>query len=486
MRIFLFLFFSLTIMTLHAQLVNQGGTITVKSGATLVVESNLTNTTGSIVLESGATLEITGNFTNQATMNFNAASQVIFNGSTNSQVTSGGGTFGNVRVDKTSGNNVVLNDAMTVNGVLNFAAANNKIILGSNNLTLGSSASVTGAGSDKYVVATGSGRFIKPIAANSTLIFEVGDNDASTNYSPLSAAVTGSGYSSATVGVNLVNAVHPNKPATSSDYLTRYWNVLAGGITGYNATLTGTFIPGNEDVVGTQASIDGASYNGAEWDYTNAAHSGSTVSSTATNTDIGFTGFKKGDVVLNLTAYIEGYMDGGSMRPVLQNSSEPGTGTQCDNLTVELRNATSPYGLAHTFSGVINTDGTMICTYPGAASGNSYYIVLKHRNALETWSALPVLFGSTNNYSFASGAGQAYGGNMVQVGSKWCMYSGDIDGVPGDGNIDNFDYPVWELDYFNFLSGYYRTDLNGDGNVDNFDYPIWELNYFNFISVQKP
>ncbi|HRQ29359.1 MAG TPA: fibronectin type III domain-containing protein, partial [Saprospiraceae bacterium] len=46
------------------------------------------------------------------------------------------------------------------------------------------------------------------------------------------------------------------------------------------------------------------------------------------------------DVTLNLTAYIEGYMDGGSMRPVLQNSGETGTGTQCDNLTVELRNAT--------------------------------------------------------------------------------------------------------------------------------------------------
>jgi len=468
-------------LTLQAQLVNQGGTITVKSGATLVVESNLTNTTGSIVLESGATLEITGNFTNQATMNFNAASEVIFTGSSNSQVTSSGGTFGKVRVDKTSAN-VVLADDMIINGQLNFAGTNAKVVLGGNDLTMGSSSSVAGAGGSNYVVATGSGRFIKPISANSTLTFEVGDNDVSTNYSPLSAAITGSGYSSATVGVNLVNAVHPNKPGTSSDYLTRYWNVLAGGITGYSANLTGTYIAGN-DVVGTQSLIDGASYNGADWDYTNAAHSGSTVSSTATNTDIGFTGFKKGDVVLNLTAYIEGYMDGGSMRPVLQNSGETGTGTQCDNLTVELRNATAPYALAHTFDGIINTNGTMTCTYPGAASGNSYYIVLKHRNAVETWSASPVLFGSTNNYSFASGSAQAYGDNMVQKGSVWCLYSGDIN---NDEEVNPGDYTLWVISNANGDIGYYDTDLDGDGEVTPGDYTIWVINNGLGVFVLKP
>ncbi len=483
MRIVLILFFSLSIFALQAQLVNQGGTITVKSGASLVVQSDITNSSGSIVLESGATLDVSGDFTNAATMNFNAASQTIFSGTANSDVTSGGGVFGNLQVDKTSAN-VVLLDAMTINGQLDFAGSNNKVVLGNYDLTMGSGGTVTGASSNEYVVATGSGKFIKPISANGTLTFEVGDNVASTNYSPLTAAITGS-YSSANVGVNVVNAVHPDKPGTAPDYLTRYWNVQASGITGYSANLTGTFIPGN-DVVGTQANIDGASWDGANWDYTNAAHSGNTVSSTATNTNVGFTGFTK-NTILNLTAFIEGYMNGSTMRPVLLNSGVPGaTGSQCDNLTVELRSATAPYGLVHTFTGIINTNGTMTCTYPGAVSGNSYFVVLKHRNALETWSASPVLFGNSTNYSFASGSGQAYGSNMVQVGGVWCMYSGDIDGVPGDGNIDNFDYPVWELDYFNFLSGYFRTDLNGDGNVDNFDYPIWELNYFNFISVQKP
>jgi hypothetical protein len=201
--------------------------------------------------------------------------------------------------------------------------------------------------------------------------------------------------------------------------------------------------------------------------------------------------------VLSLTnTFIEGYMNGATMRPVLANAAAaavgsggtmpptftpPATGTACDLITVELHAATSPYAMVHTATAVLTTAGNATVTFPSAASGNSFYVVIKGRNLVETWSAAPVAFTATASQSFAT----AFSGNLGTVGGVPVIYSGDI-AAPQDGNVDFFDYPIWESDYNNFAGGYYPADLNGDGNVDFFDYPIWESNYNNFIGVVKP
>jgi GEVED domain len=195
---------------------------------------------------------------------------------------------------------------------------------------------------------------------------------------------------------------------------------------------------------------------------------------------------------LNVKAFIQGYYPGTGtvMVSALSNSAVMGaTPTQCDNITVELHNATTSYGLAYTFTGVMGTDGTIACTYPGTAVGNSYYIVLKHRNSIETWSKDPVAITATVAYDFSDAAWKAYGDNQTQNGimtAPWQIYSGDIDAVSGDGNIDLLDYPIWSTDNDNFESGYRQGDLNGDGNVDLLDYPVWSLNNDNFIYTIKP
>jgi hypothetical protein len=485
MRNIVCLFFSLLfIQSGYAQFVNNGATVTIQAGATLKVESNFINENSGTVTNNGV-LEVTGNFTNSATFNSGTTSSIVFSGNANSTVTPGTAQFRNVTLSKTNAN-VVLAGNMVVNGVLNFSEINNKLVLGSHNLTLGSTGSVTNAGSNKYVVATGAGKFIKPISANGTLTFEVGDADAATNYSPLSCAITGTSYTSASLGVNLVNAVHPQKPGTSNDYLTRYWSVDQNGTIGnYNNILTGTYVV-TDDVVGTQANIDGAVWNGSVWAYTNAGNSGNTVTASTTVGDIDFTGFT-GRAFFNLTAYLQGYMNGGSMRPVLLNSGIGGaTASQCDTITIQLRNASAPYGVAHSFTGVIGTNGQLQCVFPASAIGNNYYVAVKHRNVLETWSANTVTLVNNGSYNFSTGSGQAYGGNMTQVGSFWCFYSGNIDAVTPDDNIDLLDYPVWETDYNNLEVGYFRSDLNGDGSVDLIDYPIWEASYINLIGVSRP
>jgi hypothetical protein len=106
-------------------------------------------------------------------------------------------------------------------------------------------------------------------------------------------------------------------------------------------------------------------------------------------------------VTLNLSCFIEGfYIGGNAMVPVLFNNGLSSNPSACDSIVVELHNTTTPYAVAHTVNGLLLTNGTCQVTFPGSASGISYYIVVKHRNAIEVWSKLPVLMSALTTYNF--------------------------------------------------------------------------------------
>ncbi len=106
-------------------------------------------------------------------------------------------------------------------------------------------------------------------------------------------------------------------------------------------------------------------------------------------------------VTLNLGLFIEGfYIGSNTMSPVLFNSGASSNPLACDSITIELHNTTNPYATAHTVNGLLLTNGTCQVTFPGSALGNSYYIVVNHRNTIETWSKLPVLMSSNTSYTF--------------------------------------------------------------------------------------
>ncbi len=193
--------------------------------------------------------------------------------------------------------------------------------------------------------------------------------------------------------------------------------------------------------------------------------------------------------VVNLRLFTQGYYDSAqSMRPVknLQDGVSPLT--DVENITVELRNANAPYGIVSTVTTMLKTNGTAVCRFPPVTPG-SYYLAVKTRNSLETWSSSPQPIGNAPlNYDFTTAVGKAYGDNMVQLESGvFGLYSGDIpDGGIQDGMIDSSDYSKWEADNNNFAFGVFATDLNGDGIVDSADYSIWEENNNNFIFSSHP
>ncbi|MEZ5047461.1 MAG: GEVED domain-containing protein [Chitinophagaceae bacterium] len=193
-----------------------------------------------------------------------------------------------------------------------------------------------------------------------------------------------------------------------------------------------------------------------------------------------------GNATLSLTAFIQGYYAGSNtQQAVLVNQGISTNPTDCDDITVELHDATAPYAVAATFTGVLQTNGTISCTFPNTVVGNSYYIVLVHRNSVQTWSAAPVLMSTNTSYNFSTSASQAFGGNEVDAISDavFSMYNGDVN---QDGFIDIFDFLDWDVDNQNFASGYFATDFNGDGFVDIFDFLVWDPNNQNFIGIVTP
>ncbi len=183
-------------------------------------------------------------------------------------------------------------------------------------------------------------------------------------------------------------------------------------------------------------------------------------------------------ITLNLKVLIEGFTTtAGTMRLPL--------GTSCDSLRVYLASSTSPYGIIYSSNGTINATGNGVFNFSGAAMSGSFYIVVKHRNSLETWSGAPILMPSTTNYfDFTTGITQAYGSNLINIGSgKYAIRSGDVN---QNGVIDINDYTAVHTALLTLSSGYLVNDLTGDNLIESTDYSLVETNSQAGLMVRKP
>jgi len=190
-------------------------------------------------------------------------------------------------------------------------------------------------------------------------------------------------------------------------------------------------------------------------------------------------------LTLNVKCFIEGYYSGaGQMQDVLYNQgvyASPSIYT--DTVMVELHQAVAPFALVYSQKAVLRQDGYLQVRGLGL-TGQSYFIAIRHRNAIETWSAAPVLLGVNTFYNFSNAANKAYGTNQVALGGGyWAFYSGDLN---DDENIDLLDISILETSINNFDFGYFTTDINGDGNVDLLDNPVVDANINQFIYAIKP
>ncbi len=178
---------------------------------------------------------------------------------------------------------------------------------------------------------------------------------------------------------------------------------------------------------------------------------------------------------LDLTALVEGLYNSSSNLMVQ------------DTFMLQINQSVSPFAALDVSRSTLNTSGNGSFILPNAVSGTPYYLVLKHRNSIETWSSVGVQFTSgVASYDFTNSVSQAYGSNIVQIdGSpvKFGTYSGD---VTQDGTIDASDLGLIDNDAFTFASGYISTDLNGDSFADASDYSLADNNAYNFVGRITP
>ena len=179
-------------------------------------------------------------------------------------------------------------------------------------------------------------------------------------------------------------------------------------------------------------------------------------------------------LVLHLTAFLQGYTNTGGT--AMNFAPSP--------VTVELHNATTPWGLVESQTGALSTAGVGTFTFANAASGTNYYIAVKTWNTVETWSASGQSFTSgALSYDFTSAATQAYASNMMQIGSKWCLYSGDVN---QDGYINLTDLNQVNNDSYNQVRGVVVTDLTGDQYTNLIDLNIVNNNSYNQVKARTP
>jgi hypothetical protein len=178
---------------------------------------------------------------------------------------------------------------------------------------------------------------------------------------------------------------------------------------------------------------------------------------------------------LNLTAFIEGFYD-----PVKNNMIS-------DTVRIYLKNASSPFINIDSSKGLLSSSGAGNFLFLNAMNGVSYYLVVKHRNSIETWSSVPITFiTGSSSYTFADLQSQAYGNNIIQVDNspvQYANYSGDVN---QDGTIDAADLSIIENNVANSVTGYVDSDLTGDDFVDGSDLSLVENNAAQGVSVVSP
>ena len=164
-----------------------------------------------------------------------------------------------------------------------------------------------------------------------------------------------------------------------------------------------------------------------------------------------------------------------------------------DTVRVYLRSTVAPYTIVDSAKGVNEYSSFVEYMYVYSYFNNvtttgTYYVVLKHRNSIETWSKPKQLFNDViPQYRFVDSLSQAYGSNLklltVNPYPLYGFYSGDVN---QDGTIDLTDVITINNDANIFSTGYLNSDVNGNNATDLSDVLIALNNANIFVSVIRP
>ncbi|MEQ1553918.1 MAG: hypothetical protein ABL929_07065 [Ferruginibacter sp.] len=234
--IILFLTLFVAIKFVNAQLfISSGSTFHIQSGGTVTVQGDVTSSS-----------DITG------------PGKVILKGSANQNVNMNGFTVPNLEMDNAA--NATLTGNLRIGTDVTFTTG--KIQQGNFDAFLASTATATGAGTDKFFETNGTGFLRKELTAD-----VAGTNlpvGAGADYMPVAITTSGSTYASANVGAQVKGIVSANKHPLTESYLLANWPISKVGITGGTTNAVGTYVDPTR-VVGAESELNGFFWNGTNW-----------------------------------------------------------------------------------------------------------------------------------------------------------------------------------------------------------------------------
>ncbi len=249
----------------NAQLVNNGATITVQSGATIKCTGAIINTSGGVITnagvvssdgelrnESGGKLEGAGIY--EATTKFininnngvayNMNLKLIGNLNTDSIKTGSNLTYNNINLAKGAGRTATLSDAMTVTGIVSFDNDDNKLVLEDENLTMGASATFQNPDNNQFVITNSTGAVTKQTLGSTAFVYPVGFS--ASEFNPLTVSNSGTVDNLSVRCLQNVLANGLGGGVVATDFVNNSWVVTEGTAGGSNLTLTGQWVAGDE------------------------------------------------------------------------------------------------------------------------------------------------------------------------------------------------------------------------------------------------
>ncbi len=186
---------------------------------------------------------------------------------------------------------------------------------------------------------------------------------------------------------------------------------------------------------------------------------------------------------LHVKFFIEGFYRGPDSMVTAINPLSQDTIT--DSVTICLASKLAPHSILYSYPTVVNTHGIATAYFAQPILGQDYYIVVKHRSSLETWSSVPFGFNDPDTlYNFSDSLGKAYGNNMRQMAAGiFAFHSGDIN---QNGVIDITDYNLLQTKITQFSYGYLPEDLTGDWLIEASDFALMENKFFQLLTRLKP
>ena len=156
-----------------------------------------------------------------------------------------------------------------------------------------------------------------------------------------------------------------------------------------------------------------------------------------------------------------------------------------DTVMIGIHDYQSPSEIIESVKAILTPEGNTSAIFTLADASIGFFLSVKHRNSIETWSKDTILNfdNSALYYDFTRDTMQAYGNNMKLINGKAHIYSGDVN---QDRQIDITDASIVSNDAHEYLLGFSKTDLNGDEIVDSSDMIMVDGNVLRYITARIP